>query len=173
MKTILFFCIALFIGGESEFYSFKMHTIDGKEFDFSALKGKKILIVNTASECGSTPQYADLQKLYEKYTGKLVIIGFPANNFGKQEPGTNEEISTFCTKNYKVTFQLMQKVSVNGDDMVPVFKWLTTQLNPDFTGDIKWNFEKFLIDENGVLVHRFRTKVNPMGEEIFAAIDGK
>jgi len=171
MKTILLICLALIIGGESEFYSFKMPTINGKEFDFSALKGKKILIVNTASKCGSTPQYADLQKLHEKYLGKLVIIGFPANNFGQQEPGSNEEILEFCTKNYKVTFQLMQKISVKGADMAPLFKWLTTELNPDYTGDIKWNFEKFLIDENGVLVHRFRTKVDPMSEEIFSAIE--
>lgn len=166
-------CLAILTGGESEFYSFRVPTINGKEFDFTGLKGKKVLIVNTASECGYTPQYADLQKLHEKYKDKLVIIGFPANNFGQQEPGTNEQISEFCKKEYNVTFQLMQKVSVKGDDMDRIFKWLTAQPNPDFTGDIKWNFEKFLIDENGVLIHRFRSKVKPMSEEIFSAIEKK
>ena len=163
----------MFPGSESEFYSFRAPTINGKEFDFSSLKGKKVIIVNVASECGYTPQYSDLQKLHEKYKGKLMLIGFPANNFGHQEPGTNEQIQEFCIKNYSVTFQLMQKVSVKGEDMDPIFKWLTAQSNPDFTGDIKWNFEKFLIDENGVLVHRFRSKATPMGEEIIAAIEGK
>ena len=171
MKTVLIFCIAFFISGESEFYSFRAPTINGKEFDFASLKGRKVLIVNTASECGYTPQYSDLQKLHEKYKDKLVLIGFPANNFGKQEPGTNEEILEFCTKKYSLTFQLMQKVSVKGDDMDAVFKWLTAQPNPDFTGDIKWNFEKFLIDENGILVHRFRSKVTPMSEELINAIE--
>ena len=171
MKTVLLFCVALFLNSESEFYSFRTATINGKEFDFSTLKGKKVLIVNTASECGYTPQYADLQKLHEKYKGKLVLIGFAANNFGQQEPGTNEQIQEFCTKKYNITFQLMQKVSVKGDDMHPLFKWLAAQSNPDFTGDIKWNFEKFLIDENGVLVHRFRSKVNPMSEEITREIE--
>src|SRR6266446_1886038 len=131
MKTVLLLCVSLFIGGESEFYSFRAPTINGKEFDFSGLKGKKVLIVNTASECGFTPQYADLQKLHEKYKDKLVLIGFPANNFGQQEPGTNEQIQEFCTKSYNVTFQLMQKVSVKGDDIDKIFKWLTTQPNPD------------------------------------------
>ena len=174
MKYIIVILIyTLFTGSESDFYSFRVPTINGKEFDFSALKGKKVLIVNTASECGYTPQYADLQKLHEKYLGKLVLIGFPANNFGQQEPGTNEQIQEFCTKNYNVTFQLMQKVSVKGDDIDALFKWLTSQPNPDFTGDIKWNFEKFLIDENGVLVHRFRSKITPMSEEIISAIEGK
>src|SRR5437773_2050606 len=126
MKIILFLCMMILAGGESEFYSFRAPTINGKEFDFSWLKGKKILIVKTASECGFTPQYADLQKLHDKYQGKLILIGFPANNFGQQEPGTNEQIEEFCTKNYNVTFQLMQKVSVKGDDIYPLFKWLTT-----------------------------------------------
>jgi glutathione peroxidase len=163
----------MLIGDESEFYSFRTPTINGKEFDFSGLKGKKVLIVNTASECGYTPQYAELEKLHQKYKGKLVLIGFPANNFGQQEPGNNEQILEFCTKNYQVTFQLMQKVSVKGDDMDALFKWLIAQPNPDFTGDINWNFEKFLIDENGVLVHRFRSRSKPMSEEIISAIENK
>ena len=173
MKILLMISLMLFTGGESEFYSFRAPTINGKEFDFAQLKGKKVLIVNVASECGYTPQYTDLQKLHEKYKEKLVLIGFPANNFGQQEPGTSEQILDFCTKNYHVTFQLMQKVSVKGDDIPPLFKWLTAQPNPDFTGDIKWNFEKFLIDENGVLVHRFRSKVTPMSEEMISAIENK
>jgi len=131
------------------------------------------LIVNTASECGNTPQYSDLEKLYEKYKDRLVVIGFPANNFGAQEPGTNQQISEFCKKNYGVTFPVMQKISVKGEDIDPLFQWLTTESNPDFTGDIKWNFEKFLMDGNGKLIHRFRSKMNPMSEEIISAIEGK
>src|SRR5436190_13268160 len=130
-------------------YQFRVKAIDGKIMDLSAYKGKKILIVNTASECGYTKQYADLQKLSVTYENKVVVIGFPANNFGQQEPGNDEEIIEFCTKNYSVTFPLAAKVSVKGKDMDPLFQWLTTQSNPDFTGDIKWNFEKFLLDENG------------------------
>jgi glutathione peroxidase len=173
MKTVLMFGLFFFFGSQSEFYSFRAATINGKEFNFSTLKGKKVLLVNVASECGYTPQYTELQKLYEKYRGKLVLIGFPANNFGAQEPGTNEQIEEFCSKNYNVTFQLMQKVSVKGDDIHPLFKWLINQPNPDFTGDVKWNFEKFLLDENGVLIHRFRAKVTPMSDEIISAIEGK
>ena len=171
MAAIVF--IAFFTGSDVSLYSFKAKTLDGKDFDFSSLKGKKVLVVNTASECGYTPQYTDLQKLYEKYKDRLVVIGFPANNFGAQEPGTNEQISEFCKTNYGITFPVMQKVSVKGEDIAPLFQWLTTENNPDFTGDIKWNFEKFLLDENGKLIHRFRTKVNPMSGEIAAAIEAK
>ncbi|MFZ7114878.1 MAG: glutathione peroxidase, partial [Bacteroidota bacterium] len=123
-------------------YDFKIKSIENKEIDLSEYKGKKILIVNTASECGYTSQYAGLQELSDKYKDKLVIIGFPANNFGEQEPGDNTEIKGFCTKNYGVTFPLSSKISVAGDDIDPLFKWLTEQPNPDFTGPIKWNFEK-------------------------------
>jgi glutathione peroxidase len=154
-------------------YDFKAKTIDGKTIDFSKYKGKKILIVNVASECGHTPQYEGLEKLYEKYKDRLMIISFPANNFGEQEPGSNSEIQQFCKSKYGVTFQMMEKVSVKGDDIDPLFKWLTTEQNPDFTGDIKWNFEKFLLDENGKLIHRFRTKVEPMDTVITSAIEGK
>ena len=152
--------------GDPDFYSFKVTGIDGNTIDLSAYRGKKVLIVNTASECGYTPQYAGLQELSEKYKGKLVIIGFPANNFGGQEPGTNEEIETFCSSNYNVTFPMSAKVSVKGNDIDPLFDWLISQPNPDFTGDIKWNFEKFLIDENGKLIHRFRTAVKPTDEAL-------
>jgi len=165
--------ISMFMAGDASLYSFKAKTLSGKDFDFSSLKGKKVLIVNTASECGNTPQYADLEKLYEKYKDRLVIVGFPANNFGAQEPGTNEQISEFCKTNYGITFPVMQKVSVKGEDISPLFQWLTTETNPDFTGDIKWNFEKFLLDENGKLVHRFRSKILPFSDEIISAIETK
>lgn len=134
--------------------------------DLSKYRGKKILIVNTASECGYTFQYADLEKLYDKYKKNLVVIGFPANNYGQQEPGDNDQIEEFCSKNFSVTFPMSAKVSVKGDDIDPLFAWLIKQPNPDFTGDIKWNFEKFLLDENGVLIHRYRSKVNPMDSVI-------
>ena len=151
-------------------FDFHASTIDGQSTDFSSYKGKKILIVNTASECGYTPQYEGLQKLYDTYADRLVVIAFPANNFGGQEPGTNDQIEAFCKKTYHVTFPIMSKVSVKGDDMDSIFKWLTTAENPDFTGDIKWNFEKFLLDEDGHLIRRFRTKTEPMSEEIRDAI---
>lgn len=152
-------------------YDFKVKTIDNKITDLSTYKNKKILIVNTASECGYTPQYEGLQQLYSKYKDKLVIIGFPANNFGEQEPGSNAEIKGFCSKNYGVTFPMMAKISVAGDDIDPLFKWLTEQPNPDFTGPIKWNFEKILIDENGKVIHRYRSKTTPMSDEIISAIE--
>lgn len=154
-------------------FDFKILGIDGQILDLSTYKGKKILIVNTASECGYTPQYKGLQELSDTYKDRLVIIGFPANNFGGQEPGTNEEISAFCTSKYAVTFPMASKVSVKGDDMDPLFRWLTTAGNPDFTGSIKWNFEKFLLDENGNLIRRFRTSVKPMSDEIIQAVELK
>lgn len=147
-------------------FTYKVQDIDGKNLDLTKYKGKKILIVNTASKCGYTKQYAELQKLADTYKGKLVVIGFPANNFGGQEPGENLNIKEFCQKNFGVTFPLAEKSSVKGADISPLFKYLTSAENPDFTGDIKWNFEKFLIDENGQLTHRFRSGVTPMSEEI-------
>lgn len=161
----------LLFPGTETVYEFKPKSIDGKEIDLSVYKGKKIMIVNTASECGSTPQYAELQLLSEKYKNKLVVIGFPANNFGQQEPGSNEEISKFCEKNYGVTFPMMAKISVKGNDIDPLFKWLITQPNPDKTGDIRWNFEKFLLDEDGKLMRRFHDKLSPMDETIFKEIE--
>lgn len=146
-------------------YDFSFTAIDGKEIKLSDFKGKNILIVNTASECGFTKQYKDLQQLHEAYKD-LVIVGFPANNFGGQEPGSNEEIVEFCEKNYGVTFLLSEKVDVLGEDIHPLFKYLTEADNPDFTGDIKWNFEKFLIDKEGKLIHRYRSKVNPLDKTI-------
>jgi len=154
----------------SPLYSFKLKTIDGNDFSLSKYKGKKVLIVNTASKCGFTPQYAELQKLADQYKDKLVVVGFPANNFGGQEPGTNSEVKEFCQKNFGVTFPLSSKVSVKGDDIAPIFAYLTKEANPDFTGEIKWNFEKFLIDENGKLIHRYRSTTKPLSEEITKAL---
>ena len=183
MKTLLISLVlaATLTGGS--IYDFKVTGLDGNDIDFAKYKGKKILIVNTASQCGNTPQYADLEKLYEKYKNKLVIIGFPANNFGQQEPGTNSDIKEFCTKNYGVTFPMAEKISVRGDDIHPLFKWLVDQskelaknVPTDNSKDIVWkkflqdpviwNFTKFLVDENGNLVAVFHNKVNPMSEEV-------
>lgn len=149
-----------------DIYSFKVESIDGKSIDLSTFKGKKILIVNTASKCGFTPQYKDLEELSKRYKDKLVVIGFPANNFNQQEPGTNKDIQEFCEMNYGVTFLLSEKVDVKGDQIDPLFDYLTKANNPDFTGEIKWNFEKFLIDENGKLIHRYRSAVTPLSAEI-------
>lgn len=143
-------------------YDFKVEGLDGKEINFADFKGKKILIVNTASECGFTPQYADLEKVYEQYKDKLVVIGFPANNFGGQEPGTNTEIGAFCQKNFGVTFPMAAKVSVKGDDTAPIFKFLTEkELNGVKNTSILWNFTKFLVDENGKLIDTFVSTTNP------------
>lgn len=148
-------------------YDFKVPALDGSTIDFAAFKGKKILIVNTASKCGYTPQYEGLEELYKKYQDKLVIVGFPANNFGEQEPGTNTEIQEFCKKNYGVSFPMAAKVSVKGDDMAPVYKWLTSKAeNGVLDAEIKWNFNKFLLDENGKLLNYFESKVAPMSEEL-------
>jgi glutathione peroxidase len=148
-------------------YQFKVPALDGGTIDFSTFKGKKILIVNTASECGYTPQYEDLQKLYSTYKDKLVIVGFPANNFGQQEPGTNDQIKEFCKKNYGVTFPMAAKISVKGDDIAPIYKWLThKELNGIMDAEIKWNFTKFLLDEKGVLIAKFDSKVKPMSDDI-------
>jgi len=147
-------------------YEFTFTSIEGEKVNIADFKGKNILIVNTASKCGFTKQYKDLQALHEQYGKDLVIIGFPANNFGGQEPGENEDIQAFCEKNYGVTFLLSEKIDVKGKDIHPIFKYLTSQENPDFTGEIKWNFEKFLINKEGKLIHRYRSKVNPLDEEI-------
>ncbi|WP_345949809.1 MULTISPECIES: glutathione peroxidase [unclassified Mucilaginibacter] len=163
---ILALMMALLFTAPSTIYDFKLKNIEGKDFKLSKYKGKKLLIVNTASKCGYTPQYAELQKLAEQYKDKVVVIGFPANNFNGQEPGSNTDIQEFCKKNFGVTFPLTEKVSVKGLDIAPIFQYLTTQENPDFTGDIKWNFEKFLIDENGKLIHRYRSAVKPLSPEI-------
>ncbi|WP_207426820.1 glutathione peroxidase [Pedobacter sp. SYSU D00535] len=166
MKILVFLFLTLFVAPPKTVYDFKIKTIDGKNLSLQKYKGKKLLIVNTASKCGYTPQYAELEKLSQQYKGKLVVIGFPANNFGGQEPGANLTIKEFCKKNYGVTFPLAEKVSVKGEDTAELFKFLTAAANPDFTGDIKWNFEKFLIDENGNLIRRYRSAVKPLSPEI-------
>lgn len=164
---ILALCLAfLFVTKTASVYDFKLTSIDGKAFNLAKYKGKKILVVNTASKCGFTPQYTQLEQLAQTYKDKLVVVGFPANNFGGQEPGSDADIKTFCSDNYKVTFPMSTKVSVKGDDIAPLFKYLTEAENPDFTGEIKWNFEKFLLDENGKLIHRFRSKTTPMDPAI-------
>jgi glutathione peroxidase len=152
-------------------HSFKVKALDGGEINFADYKGKKILIVNTASECGYTPQYKELEALYEQYKTKLVIIGFPANNFGGQEPGSNAEIKTFCQKNYGVTFPMAEKISVKGSDTAPIYKWLTSKAeNGVLDAEIKWNFNKFLLDEQGHVIAKFDSGTNPMSEEIIGKL---
>lgn len=152
----------------SKFYSFKLKSLNGKDVDFSQYKGKKVLLVNTASECGYTKQYADLQKLHETYGDKIVVLGFPANNFGGQEPGTNEDIASFCQKNFGVSFPLFEKISVVGDDRAPIYAWL--EQNAPNKDKPTWNFCKYLVNEQGQVVAFFPSKVNPLGEELMAAI---
>ena len=148
-------------------HTFKVEALDGTTINFADFKGKKILIVNTASECGYTPQYKELEALYQKFKDKLVIVGFPANNFGGQEPGTNTEIKAFCQQNYGVTFPMAAKISVKGDDAAPIYQWLCNKTeNGVLDAEIKWNFNKFLLDENGNMIAYFPSKVTPMSEQI-------
>lgn len=171
IKTFLILLLALSVNALSQtgFYDFKVKTLDGGEFDFSTLKGKKVMIVNTASKCGFTPQYKDLEALYSNYQDQLVILGFPANNFAGQEPGSNEEIRKFCSDNYGVTFPMMNKISVKGKDMDPVYKWLTSkELNGFKDSEVTWNFQKYLIDENGKLVDVLQPKDKPDSDKVIA-----
>ena len=151
--TLLF--NTLIIMSQQSVHEFTITTIDGQSKNLSDFKGKKMLFVNTASQCGFTSQYMELQEVHEKYGGELVIIGFPANNFGGQEPGSNDQIKSFCQKNYGVTFLLSEKVSVKGNNISPLFDWLNAQDNQSFKGDIMRNFEKYLIDESGNLIKRY------------------
>ncbi|MCX6245789.1 MAG: glutathione peroxidase [Bacteroidetes bacterium] len=157
------------------FYDFKTTTIDGQPFDLASLKGKKVLVVNTASKCGNTPQYEQLEALYKKYGGeKFTIIGFPANNFLSQEPGTNDQIKAFCTKNYGVTFTMMSKISVKGKDQDPIYKWLTSkEENGEMDAPVKWNFQKFMIDENGHIAGVVDPGTSPMTDQIVNWIEEK
>lgn len=155
---------------QESIHEFTFKLIDGTEKSFADFKGKKIMVVNTASECGFTPQYEQLQQMHEKYGDSLVIVGFPANNFGKQEPGTNDEIRKFCKVNYGVTFLMAAKVSVKGDDIDPLFKWLCDQKTASIHGSIRWNFEKFILDENGKLIERFRSGIKPDDEKVLKAL---
>src|SRR3954447_2333500 len=166
MKALLLAALLTFSISNS-IYTFKVDGLSGGTIDFAKFKGKKIMIVNTASKCGNTPQYAELEQLYEKYKDKLVIVGFPANNFKEQEPGTNAEIMEFCKKNYGVTFSMAEKVSVKGDDIAPIFQYLVGEAKKMGVEDpIKWNFTKFLLDENGKLITVIHNKTKPMSEEV-------
>ena len=182
MKTVkIIFLLSLMmitVNGISQttgFYDFKVKTLDGGTFDFASLKGKKVMIVNTASKCGFTPQYKDLEELYKKFGGdNFVLIGFPANNFGSQEPGTAAEIREFCTKNYGVTFPMMDKVSVKGGDMTPVYQWLTSKSkNGVLDSEVKWNFQKYLIDEKGNLKDVVYSKESPLSEKVISWLSAK
>ena len=154
-------------------YEFTMNSIDGQPVSLKSFQGKVVLLVNVASKCGFTPQYTALEAVYEKYKSRgLVIVGIPANNFMSQEPGTNEEIKTFCSTKYNVTFPMMAKISVKGDDQTPLYTFLTGKAtDPQFAGDIKWNFTKFLFDRNGNPVARFEPKVTPDSGDVTAAIE--
>jgi glutathione peroxidase len=175
MKKLLIAALALAVlplFAEDSVHDFKVKNIKGEDVDLSSYKGKVLLIVNVASKCGATPQYDPLQSIYAKYADKgLVVMGFPANNFGGQEPGTEEEIAEFCTSKYSVAFPMFSKVSVKGDDKAPLFTYLTSAENPDKQGDIGWNFEKFLIGKDGKLIRRFATKTKPDDGEVVAAIE--
>jgi glutathione peroxidase len=157
----------------TSFYDFKMKSLDGKEISFEQFKGKKVLIVNVASKCGLTPQYKDLQKLHEQHGDKVIILGFPANNFMGQEPGTSQEIAEFCQKNYGVSFQMFEKISVKGSDQHPLYQWLTKkELNGWNEATPDWNFAKYLVNEKGELVKFFSARTQPLSEEILNAIKG-
>ncbi len=160
---------------EMNLYDFKVNDITGDNYDLSQLKGKKVMVVNTASECGLTPQYEILEEVYQEYKDQnFVIIGFPANNFGAQEPGSNEEIKSFCTKNYGVNFPMMSKISVKGEDIDPLYQWLTQKAkNGVEDAEVSWNFQKFLIDEKGNYVMMINPKESPASEEIINWIEGK
>ncbi|HXB68586.1 MAG TPA: glutathione peroxidase [Candidatus Acidoferrales bacterium] len=157
----------------SSVYEFTLNSIDGAPAPLSGFKGKVVLLVNVASKCGYTPQYAGLEKLYETYKDKgFVIVGVPANNFGAQEPGTNEEIKTFCSRTYNVMFPMMSKVSVKGSDKTPLYQYLTdASANPKTGGEIKWNFTKFLIDRKGNIAARFESAVTPDSTDMVKAIE--
>jgi glutathione peroxidase len=156
----------------SSLYTFTLPSIDGKPMPLADFKGKVLLMVNVASQCGYTPQYSALEALYEKYKDQgFVIVGFPANNFGAQEPGTNAEIKTFCSRKYSVTFPLFAKVSVKGEDQTALYRYLTNDANPAVAGDIKWNFTKFLVDRSGSVVERFEPAVTPDSKEVVSAVE--
>jgi glutathione peroxidase len=156
----------------SGLYGFTLNSIDGKPVPLADYKGKVVMIVNVASRCGYTPQYSALEAIYEKYKGQgFVILGFPANNFGAQEPGTNEEIKTFCSRKYSVSFPMYSKISVKGDDQAPLYAYLTKETGTGITGDIKWNFTKFLVDRNGNVVQRFEPGVTPDSKDVTEAIE--
>jgi glutathione peroxidase len=180
--AVFFFAMAKDSGGnmenkeplkEKSLYEFTLKGIDGSEMKMDQFRGKAVLIVNVASECGYTPQYEGLQKIYTKYKDQnFTIVGFPANNFGAQEPGSNEEIQTFCKKRYGVSFPLSTKISVKGSDKHPFYRFLTEkETDPEFAGEIKWNFNKFLVDKNGKIVARFDSGDEPESDKVITAIE--
>jgi glutathione peroxidase len=168
-----FFVAAVTMAADKNIYSFTLSSIDGQPSPLSAYKGKVVLLVNVASRCGFTPQYTALQAIYEKYKDRgFVIVGIPANNFGSQEPGTNQEIKTFCSSKYSVTFPMMAKVSVKGEDQTPLYQFLTDKTaHPETGGDIKWNFTKFLVGTNGQILARFEPDVTPDSPQVTSAIE--
>ena len=167
MKALFLTLALAFTLVDPGIYDFKVPGLEGGTIDFSKYKGKKIMIVNTASKCGNTPQYNDLEKLYEKYKDKLVIIGFPANNFAGQEPGSNNEIAEFCKKNYGVSFPMAEKISVKGDDIAPLYKYLVAEAaKKGFADPVKWNFTKFLLDEHGELITVIHNKTSVLSDEV-------
>jgi len=168
--VLLIMASSLFAG--SGVYNFTLNSIDGKPAPLADYQGKVVLLVNVASQCGYTPQYSALEAIYEKYKDQgFVILGFPANNFGAQEPGTNEEIKTFCTRKYSVTFPMYSKISVKGADQAPLYSYLTKETGTGIAGDIKWNFTKFLVDREGKVIQRFEPAVTPDSKEVTAAIE--
>lgn len=168
MKYLSLFLLLLWTlkSNNMNFYDFELKGIDGKQVDLNSYKGKKILIVNVASKCGYTPQYEDLQNLHEQFGNKVAVLGFPANNFGGQEPGTNQEIVEFCQANYGVSFQMFEKISVVGKDKHPLYKWLKEQSGEE----PNWNFCKYLLDENGKVLAFYPSSVNPLDEQITAKL---
>jgi glutathione peroxidase len=168
--ALLIMATSLFAG--SGVYGFTLNSIDGKPAPLADYKGKVVLLVNVASQCGYTPQYSALEAIYEKYKDQgFVILGFPANNFGAQEPGTNEEIKTFCTRKYSVTFPMYSKISVKGDDQAPLYAYLTKETGAGIAGEIMWNFTKFLVDRDGKVIQRFEPAVTPDSKEVTGAIE--
>ena len=175
LSFIFLFFISVSGFSQKTFHDFKVKDIQGKDFDMSSLKGKKVMVVNVASKCGLTPQYQELQALYDTYKNtNFIIIAFPANNFRNQEPGSNKDIKDFCSQNYGVTFPLMDKISVAGKDQAPIYKWLTKKSqNGKLDQEVTWNFQKYLIDEKGNLVDVLMPKENPNSEKVINWIKGK
>jgi glutathione peroxidase len=169
----MLFCAATLVAAEKTVFDFTLNSIDGQPAPLAAYKGKVVLLVNVASKCGYTPQYSALESTYEKYKDRgFIIVGIPANNFGAQEPGSNQEIKTFCSSKYHVTFPMMAKVSVKGEDITPLYQFLTDKSsNPQSGGEIKWNFTKFLIGPDGRVITRFEPEITPDSPQVTSAIE--
>lgn len=173
LLTFFLFSLIMTQAQTSSIYQYKVKDINGETFDMSSLKGKKILLVNVASKCGFTPQYAQLEELYQKYKDRgFVVIGFPANNFNNQESGSNSEIKEFCTLNYGVTFPMMEKISAKGEDQSPIYQWLTQKSkNGVLDSEVAWNFQKYMIDKEGQLIGFLPSKESPMSDNIIKWIE--